>query len=251
MSDSSEEKNSIVAKKEKNSIVAKASLYIQDLLKHHLSEEIQYHGISHTEDVVEAAEIIGEKRGLSEDKMEILLLAAWFHDAGFVETHENHEEASKRIANQWLEEQDYPQNKKEQVLDLIISTRQGETIEGDLAEILHDADLSHIGRKRFFRRGELYRVEEEKLYDKKYSELSWEKSQYRFLINHNFLTNEAQEEYGKRRVKNIKDQRKNILKRLPQERIQERILVAASTPCTGQITGRISISVPLQTARPT
>jgi predicted metal-dependent HD superfamily phosphohydrolase len=212
MSDSSEEKNSIVAKKEKNSIVAKASLYIQDLLKHHLSEEIQYHGISHTEDVVEAAEIIGEKRGLSEDKMEILLLAAWFHDAGFVETHENHEEASKRIANQWLEEQDYPQNKKEQVLDLIISTRQGETIEGDLAEILHDADLSHIGRKRFFRRGELYRVEEEKLYDKKYSELSWEKSQYRFLINHNFLTNEAQEEYGKRRVKNIKDQRKNILK---------------------------------------
>lgn len=197
---------------EQDTLVDKASFYVQSLLKEKLDEDIQYHGITHTEDVVEACEVLGEKKELSSEKMEMLLLAAWFHDTGFTQTHTDHEEASRKIAEEWLKEQEYPEEKRKTVLDLIISTQKEEKKEGELAEILHDADLSHIGRKRFFRRGELYRLELEKVHDKKYSELSWEKIQYQFLVNHSFLTKEAQEEFGKRRVKNIKDQRKNILK---------------------------------------
>ncbi len=196
----------------KTALVEEAAAYVKELLKMNLPDSIQYHGIAHTEDVVEACELLGEKRGLGDEEMETLLLAAWFHDTGFVKSTENHEEQSVQIVSSWLKEQEVDEDKIDAIKELIMSTKQGSKIEGSLAEILHDADLSHIGRKRFFRRGELYRVELEKVHNKKYSELSWEKNQYEFLVNHQFLTKEAKEEYGKRRVKNIKKQRSNILK---------------------------------------
>lgn len=196
----------------KEELIGDAASYVKDLLKKNLSDDIQYHGIAHTEDVVEACEKLGEKRGLDDDDWLVLLLAAWFHDTGFIKSTENHEEESVEIARNWLKDQDVSDKIIDRVSTLIKSTKQGTKIEGELAELLHDADLSHVGRKRFFRRGELYRVELERVHDKKYSELSWEKNQYQFLVNHQFITKEAKDEYGKRRVKNIKKQRGKILK---------------------------------------
>ncbi len=193
-------------------IVKKAASHVRDLIKKSLPGEIEYHGISHTEDVVEACRLLAEKKRLDDGPMETLMLAAWFHDTGFIKSADNHEEESCKIAGHWMSEQDLGEEKINKVKELIMSTRAGAEINGELAEILHDADLSHIGRKRFFRRGELYRIELEQAHDEKYSELQWEKNQYEFLVNHDFLTEEAKEEYGKRRVKNIKKQRKNILK---------------------------------------
>lgn len=196
----------------KEELIGDAASYVKDLLKKNLSDDIQYHGISHTEDVVEACEKLGEIRGLDDDDWLVLLLAAWFHDTGFIKSTENHEEESVEIARNWLKDREVKEKTIDRVSSLIKSTKQGTRIEGELAELLHDADLSHVGRKRFFRRGELYRVELERVHDKKYSELSWEKNQYQFLVNHQFITKEAKDEYGKRRVKNIKKQRGKILK---------------------------------------
>ncbi len=199
-------------KQDTNSLIDAAASYVRDLLKKSLPDTIQYHNINHTEDVVEVCQLLGEKRGLSQGNMSKLLLAAWFHDTGFVRSSENHEEESSRIATNWLRDKNQSEKLIQEVSELIHSTRAGAKIDGELAEILHDADLSHIGRKRFFRKGALYRLEWEKEHGEKYSEINWEKNQYEFMVNHPFLTKEANEEFGKRRVKNIKKQRSNIIK---------------------------------------
>lgn len=198
--------------KDSKSILKKAELFVVDLFNKDLPEKLLYHNLVHTQEVVEATRELGEESGLNDDDLEILALAAWFHDTGYIRKYNGHEVESKKYAEEFLSRAGYPEEKTEKVSKLIMSTVVGHQPQGLLEELLHDADISHIGRKRFFRRGELLRVELENFNDKSFTELEWEKKQYNFLVSNFFLTEAGKEKYSKRRVKNIKKQRQNILK---------------------------------------
>ena len=60
-------------------ILEKAEKKASDLLLT-LPDTMTYHNLNHTREVVKAAEKIGSYASLQEEEMEILLLAAWFHD---------------------------------------------------------------------------------------------------------------------------------------------------------------------------
>jgi len=199
-------------KETNTTLLQKAEDYVTTLFKEELSDDLLYHNYAHTIEVVEVVSLLGEKSELSDEEVEMLKLAAWFHDTGYVKKYVGHEEESLKYADDFLQSNNFPKNKLEEVKRLINSTKYDQNPHGLLEEIMHDADLSHMGRKRFFRKGELLRVELETYLDEKYTELDWEKKQYKFLISNNFLTEAAKQEYGKRRVKNIKKQRKNIVK---------------------------------------
>ena len=193
-------------------ILTETKSYINSLFKEELSRKCLFHNYKHTTDVVEATEILAEKCNLSEEEKEMLLLAAWFHDAGMVDVYEGHEKAGAKRAEDFLKKQDYPEDKISEIKRLIISTDPKHEPQDLYEEIMHDADLHHIGKKGYFRKGELLRVETEHHTNKTFSELDWQKNQYEFLINHDFITQAGKEEYEKRRAKNIKKQRKNIHK---------------------------------------
>ncbi len=196
----------------KSNIISKAESYVTGLFKQKLPENLLYHNLSHTYEVAEISKELGELSKLSESELEMLQVAAWFHDTGYIKKYNGHEEESLKYAKEFMDGQDYEKKKQEVVERLIRSTIKGHQPKDMLEEILHDADMAHIGRKRFFRKGELLRVELESFLDETYTELEWEKKQYQFLINNNFITKAGKQEYGKRRVKNIKKQRKNIVK---------------------------------------
>lgn len=193
-------------------ILKEASDHINILFKEKLTQRHLFHNYTHTLDVVSATEKLADDSAVSDEEKEMLLIAAWFHDAGMVDDYDNHEEESARRAEEFLKEHKYPAKKIKQIKDLITSTKKEYKPQTFLQEILHDADLSHIGKKGFFRKGELYRVEIEHFKNKTFSELEWQKAQYDFLINHDFITQAAKENYEKRRAKNIKKQRSNIHK---------------------------------------
>ncbi|MEP2770696.1 MAG: Pycsar system effector family protein [Fulvivirga sp.] len=197
---------------EKSKIVSKAESYVTGLFKEKLPENLLYHNLSHTYEVAEISKELGEISELSDSELEMLQVAAWFHDTGYIKKYNGHEEESLKYAREFMDGENYDEKKKKVVERLIKSTIKGHKPNDMLEEILHDADMAHIGRKRFFRKGELLRVELESYLDESYSELEWEKKQYQFLINNNFITKAGKQEYGKRRVKNIKKQRKNIVK---------------------------------------
>jgi predicted metal-dependent HD superfamily phosphohydrolase len=197
---------------QENNLVTQAEDFVTALFKNKLPNDLLYHNWSHTCEVVEVAEKLGSKSDLSPEELELLQIAAWFHDTGYVETYQNHEEKSLKYLDEFFRDKDYDDAKKKEIGQLILSTKIDQRPVGKLAELLHDANIAHLGRKRFFRKGELLRVELDNYLGKSYSEFKWTKKQYRFLISNNFITEVAKEEYGKRRVKNIKQQRKNIVK---------------------------------------
>lgn len=200
------------AETEQSIILDQAEEYVTDLFRNDLPEKLLYHNLAHTTEVVEIAHELGEMSDVSEEDQEVLQLAAWFHDTGYIKKYNGHEAESAKYAEEFLKNQGYPKDRIEQVKELVMSTVAGHQAQGLLEQLLHDADMAHLGRKRFFRRGELLRVEFENFNDKSFSELEWEKKQYNFLVSNVFLSEAGKEKYSKRRVKNIKKQRQNIIK---------------------------------------
>lgn len=199
-------------KEPNTNIVRQAEKHVTNLFKESLPDDLLYHNLSHTYEVAKIVGELAEESNLNEEDKEVLQLAGWFHDTGYINKYNGHEAESLKYAEEFFEDVDYPKEKRKEVEDLIKSTIKGHNPEGLKEELLHDADMAHIGRKRFFRKGELLRVELENYLNESYSELEWNKKQYQFLINNEFITKAGIEEYGKRRVKNIKKQRKNIVK---------------------------------------
>ena len=195
-----------------DNLVNQAKDFVTRLFKNKLPNDLLYHNWSHTDEVVQIAQMLANKSDLSQQELELLQIAAWFHDTGYVDTYQNHEEESLKYVDEFLSDKDYDDERKKEIGRLILSTKIDQKPTGRLEEILHDASIAHLGRKRFFRKGELLRVELENYLEESYTEFEWAKTQFQFITSNDFITEVAKKEFGKRRVKNIKEQRKNIVK---------------------------------------
>jgi len=186
-----------------NEILRKASDFVHSLLKEKLPPWSVYHSIEHTLEVVEASEEVGSASRLNKADLEVTLLAAWFHDTGYISVVDGHEEASIDIARRFLIEQNYPQSKLDQVAECIHATKVSVQPKNLLEKVMRDADTLHLGKKNFFTKSQLLRLEMEKRNGRVYEDLEWFIMNVEFVARNQFLTDYAREEYGKRREKNL------------------------------------------------
>jgi predicted metal-dependent HD superfamily phosphohydrolase len=186
--------------------------YASGIISEKLPKGIVYHNLDHTKEVVTTAEEIGKNSGLSSDDMEMLLIAAWFHDSGITETYNNHEEKSAQIAREFLAMNKYPDEKINTVSNLIIVTKIPQNPKNLLEEIICDADISHIGRKGFNTRSQLLRAEWETLQNKKITDFEWLKSNIEFVAGNKFRTRYAKQNFEKQRLKNLDKLQKKLRK---------------------------------------
>ena len=193
-----------------SAIIRKASDFVFALFKEQLSKKLVYHNYKHTSEVVEECTLLAEAHALPPEETEILLLAAWLHDAGYVETYIGHEEKSAEIAARFLQENNYPQERITKVQDCILATRKDHTPKTLTEKILVDADLSHMCRFNFFSTAELLRVEWEIFLNKTFSATEWEQFQLDFLNNHTFETEFAHQHFSEQLLLNIEEQRKRV-----------------------------------------
>ena len=107
-----------------NKLFKEVRKFIFEYSKGELSPKIVYHNFKHSEEVVNAAFEIGKAEKISEQDLEILLLAAWFHDIGFVKGFENHEEESKKIVSKYLKKIDYSEDLIAKVCEIIELVRE-------------------------------------------------------------------------------------------------------------------------------
>ncbi|WP_114783903.1 Pycsar system effector family protein [Botryobacter ruber] len=203
-------------------IVLQAKEFVAALFKERLSRKLVYHNFKHTCDTVSEAQQLGEMHQLPENEMQDLLLAAWFHDTGYIKTYTGHEEESVRIATEWLERQLYPAERIELIAELIMATKHTNQPVGLLQEIIVDADLSNIGKNTFFATAELLRLEWEIFLDKFYSEREWAQFQMDFLLSTTFRTSEAQRRFAAQLGLNIQDQRNNLHTEVKKEKKSEK-----------------------------
>ncbi len=66
---------------------AAAISFILDKLAHELSSSLTYHNLSHTERVIQHVSVIAEEEGVIGHQRDLLLVAAAYHDAGFIEVY--------------------------------------------------------------------------------------------------------------------------------------------------------------------
>ena len=203
-------------------LVKQASEFVFQLFKDKLSKKLVYHNYRHTFETVNEARDLGEKRNLPEDELQDLLLAAWFHDTGYVNTYTGHEEISVRFAEEWLEQQEHPEERIKRVTACIMATKHGAKPENYLQELMVDADMANIGKESFFAIAELLRVEWEIFQDKFFTDQEWAQFQMDFLLSTSFNSVEAQRKYAGQLGINIQEQRNRLNKELKKKKKREK-----------------------------
>jgi len=195
--------------KNNNPIVKSAQEYVFNLFRDKLQPDYVYHNYKHTVQTTKACKELAEAYNITSRDYEVLMLASIFHDTGYTEQYQGHEEVSVKLLKDFLKDE-YPQEDVSKIEDLILSTKPFTVPNGTLQEILHDADYINIGKKKFCDRADLLRIEWERVLNKTYNDLEWAEEQLNFLISTNFVTEEAISKYGNTREENIRNQREKI-----------------------------------------
>lgn len=184
--------------------------YVFNLLRDKLSPQYLYHNFYHTSEIVKSCIDLGKLAGLNVEELEILEVAAWFHDTGFINGYKDHESGSMRIAEDFLTRSDFDKEKIARVLSCIKATSRTEAPTGKLEMLLCDADFSHTGDKKFAYKAELLKLEWENFGMNNCSDQEWDKNQLQFLSSVCYYTKEAEELYGAQRLLNIVAQKKKV-----------------------------------------
>ncbi len=184
-------------------LIEKVKEYVLWLLQTKIPSNNVYHDVDHTRNVAESAEIIGRASNISDEELEIVVLAAWFHDLGYIEKVDGHEQLSAKYAEEFLLKENYPLEKIERVKGCILATKVPQKPNNLLEEIICDADLSHLGKKSFKDRNDLFREEFEYYFGRQLSDVDWLKKSIDFLNEHKFFTEFARKEYNAQKDKNI------------------------------------------------
>ena len=196
-----------------SALVKDAQEYITNLFAKELPAKLTYHTIGHTEAVVKECRALAPAAKLSEADTENLLLAAWFHDAGYLDVYDGHEFRSMERAGAWLTEHGLPKDRIELIQGLIKTTHRDSPPETELQKLLSDADMSNLARDDYRSRAELLRTEWELVLDKTYSTPEWTELQLNFMLAHKYQSEAGKARYKKDLKKNIEDQRDHLKKK--------------------------------------
>lgn len=160
---------------------------IVEKLRTELSDQLYYHGLHHTLDVLDVAAELCALMGISAYETMLVKTAVLFHDAGFTESPVEHERTSCQIAERYLPQLGYTAHEIARIQGMIMSTKIPQSPQNTLEAIICDADLDYLGRPDFYAIGQTL-----------YQELrasnivdtidDWNQIQVRFLEKHTFCT---------------------------------------------------------------
>ncbi|MES2620138.1 MAG: HD domain-containing protein [Bacteroidota bacterium] len=176
--------------------------YIVSILKRDLPNNLFYHGLHHTMDVLASAEIIGKDEKLDENEMLLLKVAVLYHDAGFVTVYRNHEEVGCEMAKSDLPKFGFNEKDIEVICGMIMATKIPQSPKNKLEYIIADADLEYLGTEDFNRIGGTL-FEEIKIYLGIESERQWNIIQANFLKNHHYHTDFCKKHREATKQKNL------------------------------------------------
>ncbi len=168
----------------------KAERHIMKVLQEGLPDNLYYHGIHHTYDVIQAAERLALMEGITDEQMFILKSAATYHDAGFVEQYAKNEPVGIRMAQEILPKYGYTPEQVEEVAKLINATIIPHSPQSHLQQIICDADLDYLGRDDFHPISDTlkHELKERGIVT---SDKAWDEMQIKFFDMHKYFTESA------------------------------------------------------------
>ncbi len=184
-------------------ILKKVKRYVKNLYKQKALQGNKYHNIIHTLEVVDVSTEIALAERMTAEQIEIIKIAAWFHDTGHFICCNGHEDQSSIYARNFLTKELYPIEKIGKVIGCIISTKVPQNPKNKMEEIICDADLHHLGLSDLEEKGEVLRLEFEKRGVIKFTDIEWLRNSIKFISSHQFFTKCAKNKYGPQKKINI------------------------------------------------
>jgi len=178
--------------------------YCTALLLLRLEKDLYFHNLSHTVEVVNACFEIGTESGLSPEEINILCIAAWFHDTGYCNTYKNHEAESINIASVFLKLLNIEETILEKITGCILATKVPQQPQTILEKIICDADFYHFSRTDYPEHEQALKKEWEIHCQLFYTEEEWNKGNYKMLKDHSYFTFYGQQVLQLRKEENIK-----------------------------------------------
>ncbi|MEO6489109.1 MAG: Pycsar system effector family protein [Ferruginibacter sp.] len=182
----------------------KTEQYITGLYEDNKKENLLYHNLDHTRYVVDKVKEIAGHYQLNEKEMHILVIAAWFHDSGYlVAKPEEHEEKGVELMKGFLDQQGRT-DLFEEAAGCIMATKPPHEPVGILQQIICDADTYNFGTKDFKETNK--RVFSEMNYFNKdaITKIAFDRKTYEMLVNHKYFTSYCQELLQERKTKQVR-----------------------------------------------
>jgi len=182
--------------------------YVIKLFDENKKENLLFHNLQHTKYVVEKTNEIASHYRLNEKEMLVLMLAAWFHDTGylFVKASE-HEEKSIEIMKTFAEQYHPEEGVIDEAAGCILATKYPRFPKNLLEQIICDADTYNFGTKDF--KDTNKRVFKEVNYNKEVvTKDQFLEQAYKMLDEHEFYTSYAKELLDERKKQNMKKLKK-------------------------------------------
>lgn len=178
-----------------------------------LSPKLSFHNLEHTQDVLTEVEVFSGHDHVPAHSIELLQIAAAFHDSGYLTQFEDNEPIGAEIAMTYMQRANIYTNEqirlvKKMILDTsIMPTGALQKATTPISGYLLDADVSNFGRKDFFDRSLLIMQERGET-----DEIAFWKSTAKLLERHSWFTSAA---------KALRESQKQINLRLLRDRIKK------------------------------
>jgi predicted metal-dependent HD superfamily phosphohydrolase len=190
--------------------IQKAEAFVRNLFKDKLSATYSYHNLEHTLRVVKACAEISASENLTQNQQTAVLLAAWFHDTGYISGAENHEHRSAAFFRDFASAENINTETAALAENLILITEYVKTPTNHLEYIIRDADTAHFGTVDFIDISDSLRQEWESE-GKTYSDLAWLEGNLMMLTQkHQYYSEYAKQNWQQQKNENIEKVRTTI-----------------------------------------
>jgi len=130
-------------------LLEKTKKHCTQILIESRCNQLAFHNSQHTKEVFNNAQQIGTHENLTQEDLEIVSLAALFHDTGNMDCFKGHEDVSAHKASEYLKNIGFEPGKIEKVVKCILATKMPQKPTNLLEEVICDSDLAHLGKENF------------------------------------------------------------------------------------------------------
>lgn len=187
----------------------KVKEYVLKRLQNELPEDLYYHKLEHSLDVLQAAERIAAGEGVSEDEMVLVKTAAILHDTGFVNQYDKNEPLGCEIASTILPECAYAPEQIQMVCNMIMATALPQSPKTHLEDILCDADLDYLGREDFYPIAAELR-QELQVHGRRFTDAEWLQFEIDFLESHQYFTGTSRQNRGPKKQEYLSELKETL-----------------------------------------
>jgi predicted metal-dependent HD superfamily phosphohydrolase len=196
-------------------------LEILDQAKTHIEDEFQlkadanlvYHNFSHTEHVAKHAVEIANYYKLGDKDFFIVLVASWFHDLGYLDKWDLHEQRGADAAAEFLSARGVDEETIAAVKGCILATKMPQSPQGMLQEIVCDSDLYHLGSDDFKDRNKLMRKETENLLGKDIDKDFWRLGTIKLMESHHYHTEYCINKLSEKKKENLESLKAKVIEK--------------------------------------